>query len=121
MTNLTYLDFAKEEFCYLVKAYQSGMRYNPMVAQAQITIEYMMKYHLGSEAPRTHNIRALVDELTKHGIDTTPVRSQLLVLNNFYTHTRYPGNDAYIADAHDIEVAYNACVACYQYFINLRR
>ena len=40
----------------------------------------------------SHNLRKLYDYLVDTlGYDLSTIRSNVMLLNNFYTHTRYPG------------------------------
>lgn len=112
---LTYVDFANDELQYFVAAYNSGMRYNAMVSQAQRICECYMKQIItkslinNSDVMLQHNLRTIysyiVDTL---GIDLSPIRNQIMLLNNFYTHTRYPGRDAFLATSADVDAAFNA-------------
>lgn len=111
--NLTYLDFAVDQYLYLQEAYNFGIRRNDMVSQAQRTAECYLKHLIttqmlnATDAMRSHNLRELYDYITKCGINITSIREPIMHLNNYYTHTRYPGRDAFLASKEDIESAYN--------------
>ena len=112
---LTYLDFATDELQYFVAVYNAGMRYNAMVSQAQRICECYLKQIItkslinNSEVMWQHNLRDIYTyiEDTLH-IDLSDIRSQVMLLNNFYTHTRYPGRDAFLASPADVESSYKA-------------
>lgn len=112
---LTYLDFANDELQYFAMAYNAGMRYNAMVSQAQRICECYMKHIIqkslmnNSEVMMQHNLRAIYDYMVNTlGIDLSPIRTQVMLLNNFYTHTRYPGREAFLASKEDIDSAFTA-------------
>ena len=113
-SNLTYLDFAADEALYLTNAYTAGLRYNAMVGQAQRICECYMKYAISrtmfnnNEVMMSHNLRSLYDYMEKIGIDVREIRTDVMMLNNFYTHTRYPGKDAFLASNEDIKAAVEA-------------
>ncbi len=125
MANLTYKDFAVDELMYMNKAYQLGMRCNPMVSQAQRICECLMKHLLtikllnNSPVMTQHNLRTIYDFIEECGLKLDAIRSDVMLLNNFYTHTRYPGKDAFIATEKDVEAAYNAIARIYQYMLRL--
>lgn len=110
-SNLTYLDFAIDEAMYLSTAYAAGMRYNAMVAQAQRVCECYMKHAItrslmnNNEVMMSHNLRALYDYMESIGLDMHEIRTEVMLLNNFYTHTRYPGREAFMASEEDISAA----------------
>lgn len=113
--NLTYLDFAVDELLYLTYAHKAGLRYNAMVAQAQRICECYMKNVLSTrllsnneQVMRTHNIRSLYEYMENCGLDVRPIRAEVMMLNNFYTHTRYPGKDSFMASPEDIDSAVEA-------------
>lgn len=112
--NLTYLDFATDEALYLSDAYAKGLRYNAMVAQAQRVCECYMKHAItkslmnNNEVMMSHNLRSLYDYMQDIGLDLKPIRSEVMLLNNFYTHTRYPGREAFLASKEDITAAVKA-------------
>lgn len=112
--NLTYLDFATDEALYLSDAYAKGLRYNAMVAQAQRVCECYMKHAItkslmnNNEVMMSHNLRSLYDYMQDIGLDLKPIRSEVMLLNNFYTHTRYPGREAFLASEEDITAAVKA-------------
>lgn len=112
--NLTYLDFAADEALYLMDAYNKGLRYSAMVAQAQRVCECYMKHAItrslmnNNEVMMSHNLRTLYEYIESIGIDMRPVRTDVMLLNNFYTHTRYPGRDAFLASNEDITAAVTA-------------
>lgn len=112
--NLNYLDFATDEVLYLMDAYNKGLRYNAMVAQAQRVCECYLKHIIDSrmlnnaEVMMYHNLRKLYDFVTSMGIDLRSIRNEIMLLNNFYTHTRYPGKEAFMASSEDVESAVNA-------------
>lgn len=119
--NLTYIDFAYDEMAYFTQAYNSGMRYNAMVSQAQRICECFMKQIIerslmnNNEVMMSHNLRALYDYVLSLGIDLKPIRTDVMLLNNYYTHTRYPGRDAFIASKEDIESSYEATLRVASY------
>ena len=115
MSNLTYRDFAEDELKYLVTAYNSGFRYNAMVSQAQRICECYMKHIItvrllnNSEVMMSHNLRALFTYITKDlQMPLSHLHDHVMCLNNFYTHTRYPGRDAFMATEQDIDSCINA-------------
>lgn len=111
---LTYLDFATDELVYMSMAISKGIKRNPMVSSAQRCCECFLKHLLsikllnGCEAMSSHNLRVLFDQVTNAGLDLSPIRSDVMLLNNFYTHTRYPGRDAFLATTADIDAACDA-------------
>lgn len=119
--NLTYVDFAYDEMGYFTQAYSSGMRYNAMVSQAQRICECFMKQVIvrslanNNEVMMSHNLRSLYDYIESLGIDLRKVRADIMLLNNYYTHTRYPGKDAFIASSADIEASYEALLRIVTY------
>ena len=122
MANLTYRDFAVDEMSYLVCAYQKGLKRNPMVSQAQRIVECMMKHYItvkllnNTEVMVSHNLRTIYEYVEKTGLQVSSIRSDVMLLNNFYTHTRYPGRDAFIATEQDVDAAYAACGRVFQFF-----
>lgn len=123
MANLTYKDFAVDEFTYMHMAYLKGMRYNPMVSQAQRTVECLMKHYItiklmnNSDVMTSHNLRTIYEFIEKMGLDMSSIRSDVMLLNNFYTHTRYPGRDAFFATEQDVDAAHAACGRIFTYFM----
>lgn len=119
--NLTYLDFAADEVAYLMSAYSNGLRYNAMVGQAQRICECYMKHAISkslmnnSEVMMSHNLRAIYDYMEDIGLDMREVRTEVMMLNNFYTHTRYPGREAFMASNEDITAAVEAVSKIIQY------
>lgn len=111
---LTYLDFATDEAIYLTTAYSKGLRYNAMVSQAQRVCECYMKHVISrsllnnNEIMTSHNLRQLYDFMEGMGLDVHEIRTQVMLLNNFYTHTRYPGREAFMASTEDITAAVQA-------------
>lgn len=111
MASPTYLDFAMDDYKYLLDAYSRGLRYSSMVAQAQKIAERVMKHIItksllnNTEVMMSHNLRAIYDHLINSGIDLDTIRSNVMSLNNFYTHTQYPGKDAFLAKKEDVEDA----------------
>lgn len=109
----TYLDFAIDESLYLNDAYSKGLRYNAMVSQAQRACECYLKHIiskslcLDNSILLSHNLRSLYDYLESVGVgvDLKTARNDIMCLNNFYTHTRYPGKDAFMASSEDIDIA----------------
>lgn len=115
MSNLTYKDFAEDEFKYLVTAYNSGLCFNAMVSQAQRICECYFKHCItktlinNNEVMMSHNLRQLYDFMTqKLSFQLQDIRADVMVLNNFYTHTRYPGKDAFLASPEDVKQAVEA-------------
>lgn len=114
MSNLTYKDFALDELTYLSQAYGAGMRYNAMVSQAQRACECYLKELLvrnltnNNDAMMSHNLRTIYDYASTTGVDLSPIRADVMLLNNFYTHTRYPGREAFMATVEDIDSAFRA-------------
>lgn len=115
MAKLTYLDFAVDELQYFVTAYNAGLRYNAMVSQAQRICECYLKHIIvksllnSTDVMMSHNLRTIYDYVndTLH-TDLSEIRSDVMLLNNFYTHTRYPGREAFMASKEDIESAFTA-------------
>lgn len=114
-SNLTYLDFAQDEYLYFVNAYQQGMRYNAMVGQAQRICECYLKHVItktlinNNEVMSQHNLRTIYDFIvTKLNLPIQDIWQDVMALNNFYTHTRYPGREAFMAGERDVTAAYNA-------------
>lgn len=118
---LTYWDFGFDEYMYMTVSYNHGIKYNAMVAQAQHVVEYMIKELLSRrllnnlQCMQSHNLRSLYDAAIDAGIDLSPIRQAIMSLNNFYSHTRYPGKDAYLATAEDIDLAVISAVDVYRY------
>lgn len=125
MSNLTYKDFAVDELQYMVSAYRHGMRSNPMVSQAQRICECLFKHLLtikflnNNPVMTQHNLRTIYDFIESAGINLSEIRTDVMLLNNFYTHTRYPGKDAFIATEKDIEAAYDAITRIYPFMLRL--
>lgn len=125
--NLTYLDFAADEMSYLMAAYNSGLRFNAMVYQCQRIAEGYLKDIIvkslmnNDEVMNSHSIRRLYDYVENLGIDLSPIRNDIMTLNNFYSHTRFPSREAYIASPIDIERAVDCTktvasyITCLQY------
>lgn len=119
--SLSYWDFGEDEYLYLILAYNKNIKKNAMVSQAQHIAEYLIKELLSRrllnnlQCMSSHNLRALYDAATDAGIDLGPIRQQVMSLNNFYTHTRYPGRDAYLATTEDIDLAVKSVVDVYKY------
>lgn len=122
MSQLTYLDFAVDELGYFVNAYNHGMRYNAMVGQAQRICECYLKQVItrslmnNNEVMMQHNLRSIYEYITDTlHLDLQPIRADIMCLNNFYTHTRYPGREAFMASKEDIESAFHALEKIVQY------
>ena len=119
--NLTYLDFAYDEIGYFTQAYHAGMRYNAMVSQAQRICECFLKQVIvrslanNTEVMMSHNLRSIYDYIESLGIDLRKVRADIMLLNNYYTHTRYPGKDAFLASKADIEASYKSLLRIVTY------
>lgn len=119
--NLTYMDFAYDEMQYLTAAYSKGMRFNAMVSQAQRICECFLKQVItrslvnNNEVMMSHNLRSLYDYVESLGIDIRPIRAEIMMLNNYYTHTRYPGRDAFLASSEDIDASYKALLSVATY------
>lgn len=119
--NLTYLDFAYDEMGYFTQAYNAGMRYNAMVSQAQRICECFMKQVIvrslanNTDVMMSHNLRSIYDYIESLGVDLQQVRADIMLLNNYYTHTRYPGRDAFLASKADIEASYEALLRIVTY------
>lgn len=111
MNNLTYKDFAEDEYMYFNSAYQAGFRFNAMVGQAQRACECYLKHFISmhlinnSDVMMSHNLRSIFEFAEKLGTDMSSIRADVMVLNNFYTHTRYPGREAFMAKKEDIDAA----------------
>lgn len=111
---LTYEDFAVDELLFLMDAHGKGMRYNAMVSMAQRVCEMYLKQIIttslmnNNEVMVSHNLRALYDYIESLGIDLKEARQGIMLLNNFYTHTRYPGKDAFLASPEDVDSAVHA-------------
>ena len=118
---LTYLDFAIDELLYLTQAYSQGLRFNAMVSQAQRVCECYMKHAItrrlmnNDEVMRSHNLRSLYEYMERMGFDMSPIRTDVMMLNNYYTHTRYPGRDAFLASNEDITAAVDAITRIAQF------
>ena len=117
MQDLTYLTYAADELQYFITAYKAGFRYNAMVSQAQRICECYMKHLIQSkslmnvsEIMRSHNLRAIYDEILSMGIDLRCVHSHILILNNYYGYTRYPGKDSFLATDEDVVACYEALI-----------
>lgn len=115
MSNLTYKDFGVDELTYLSRAYNAGLSYNAMVGQAQRSVECLLKHIIESrmfantaEVMHSHNLRSIYEYIERMGIDLNTIRSDVMMLNNYYTHTRYPGRDAFMASEIDIKDAVSA-------------
>lgn len=113
--NLSYYDFALDEFKYLALSYVKGLRFNAMVAQSQRVCELLFKHMISRELFNNddimmyHNLRKLYDYLVDTlGYDLSTIRSNVMLLNNFYTHTRYPGKDSFLAKEPDIVDSFKA-------------
>ena len=119
--NLSYLDFAYDELSYFVQSYNNGMRYNAMVSQAQRICECFMKFVIvrslsnNNEVMMSHNLRSIYDYIESLGIDLKEVRADIMLLNNYYTHTRYPGRDAFLASKADIEASHDSLLRIVSY------
>lgn len=111
---LTYLDFATDEVMYLMTAYTQGLRYNAMVSQAQRICECYLKHLItknmfnAGDVMMSHNLRELYSYIENSGIDISAIRQDIMLLNNYYTHTRYPGREAFMAGETDITCAVEA-------------
>ena len=116
----TYEDYGRDLLQYLVKAYNLGLRYNDMVSQAQRVIEYYLKQLICNSLMNannimiSHNLREIYQYVERLGIDIKDARSSIMLLANYYTHTRYPGRDAFMADEVDIESAYKAMLQAWE-------
>lgn len=122
---LNYIDFATDELQYLGEAYGKGMRYSAMVSQAQRVCECYMKQLItnrlcnNNEVMVSHNLRKLYDYCETIGINLSPIRSEIMALNNFYTHTRYPGKDSFLAKSADVDTAVDAVSKVVEYLRRL--
>lgn len=114
-SNLTYKDFAQDEYLYFVNAYNTGMRFNAMVGQAQRICECYLKHVItktlinNNEVMTQHNLRSIYEfMISKLNLPLQGIRADVMLLNNFYTHTRYPGRDAFLATEADVDAAFTA-------------
>ncbi len=109
--SLTYRDFAIDECKYFCVAYTTGLRFNGMITQMQRVCELFLKHLIdkslvnNTKLMMSHNLRELYDYVLSLGIDLSGIREDIMFLNNFYMHTRYPGKDSYFATKEDIEAA----------------
>ena len=109
---IRYKDFADDEYRYLVVAYNGGLRFNAMVSQAQRVAELYLKEYIernlmnNTKLMMSHNLRDLYDYISSMGYDISSIREPIMALNNYYTHTRYPGRDAFLAAREDIESSF---------------
>lgn len=115
MQNLTYKDFAMDELMYFTDAYNNGMRYNAMVGQAQRICECLLKHVISkrlvnnNEVMKQHNLRVIYEYCTDMlNLPIQSLHTSVMQLNNFYTHTRYPGREAFLASRADIEAAFES-------------
>lgn len=121
---LQYIDFAKDEFTYLQMTYINGFRFNAMVSQAQRICECYLKQVIANtlvtntDAMVSHNLRTIYDYITDMGIDIREIRGQVMLLNNYYNHTRYPGRDSFLAGHEDVEASYKAICEVISYLTN---
>lgn len=121
MKTPSFEDFAADEIVYMSKAYQLGLRCNPMIGQCQRIVELWFKQIItdklmnNNEVMLSRNLRNLYDYVCELGIDLSPIRKSVMILNNFYQHTRYPSKDSYIATEEDIELAVSACMEIKQF------
>ena len=112
MANLTYLDFALDEWLYLSDAYSKGLRYNAMVSQAQRICECYLKHVIttrlvnNNDVMRSHNLRTIYTYIVNDlRLPLQNIHVDVMCLNNFYTHTRYPGHEAFMASNQDIDAS----------------
>ena len=114
MKTLTYMDFAIDEWQYLNMAYMSGIYSNAQIAQCQRIAEGALKHIIDTrflnqnEVMMSHSLRHIYDAIIEMGIDIRSIRSDIMILNNYHTHTRYPGRDAFLADFEDIKASVEA-------------
>lgn len=109
---LTYKDFGLDELTYLSQAHGQGLSFNAMVSQAQRSVECLLKYVITQrmfnntdDIMMKHNLRTLYEYLDRMGLNVQPIRTDVMLLNNYYGHTRYPGRDAFMATKTDIDEA----------------
>lgn len=115
MANLTYLDFALDEWLYLSDAYSKGLRYNAMVSQAQRICECYLKHVIttrlvnNNDVMRSHNLRTIYTYIVNDlRLPLQSIHDWVMCLNNFYNHTRYPGYEAFMASEQDIDASVSA-------------
>lgn len=123
-----YLDFAENDYQYLIASYEAGIVANMMGAMAQGICEKYMKHiisqfttpssgteQLEKEALlKTHNLQRLIRYMeSKTDFQfTKETKSLMLQINGYYFSTRYPGDDSIELDKEDIEDCILAAKGC---------
>ena len=122
---LTYKDFAVEDLIAVNYLVGNGCTFNCIVSMCQRIVEMYMKEIIeeslmnNNEVMLSHDLRKLFEYIENMGINLKPIRSDVMLLNNFYTHTRYPGRSAYLATKEDTANAHQALLNCVMYLGNL--
>ena len=136
MNNInTYYDFAKNDYDYLLRSYESGWVMNGMCANAQNVCEKFLKHLIDAysdpkdtldeskleRALRTHSLKVLQKYLKNEmGIEMTPETADIIMkADGYYFSARYPGDDSYFVDADDVKQAVEAAKECKTFVDNI--
>lgn len=122
----TYLDFAENNYEFLIAAYEQGLVGNAMGAMAQETCEKYLKHIVEeyimpqnsqdnmkkTEVLRTHNLSKLSKYISEYVPDIKLNRQALNLVNGLYFTTRYPGDESIVVEKEDINDYIEAVKEC---------
>ena len=124
MAELTYFEFAENDYHFFRDAYDAGFRNSSMAAIGQSICEKYLKdiidKYVYPETPEenydksnvlhTHSLRRLMTYIEENmGTEiSAEARSLFERINGFYHTTRYPGDESFLATAEDIDLCMKA-------------
>lgn len=125
----TYLDFAEDDFGFLLKCYENNIEANALTSISQNACEKYMKHiidtyynpgndlemvHNKEDILRSHNLGVLMKFLKQNlGVSYSKNTDTLLKsINGYYFNTGYPGSDSFKVDFEDIELCVEAIKSC---------
>lgn len=115
----SYLDFAENDYLFFMDAYEHCTTFGPLASIAQNICEKYLKHLIDTFVQPEDEIEALQKEniLKVHSLVKLirflknemkikipkDVEASMRIIDGYYFSTRYPGDDAFFADAEDIE------------------
>lgn len=128
MAFTTYLDFAEDDYKYLIETYEDGYIANRMPADAQNICEKYLKHIIDTyyipineeesinleHIMKSHNLTKLINFLENDMDIEIPeyAKDDIEKVNGFYYTVRYPGDDSLEATPKNIEDSIKAIKAC---------
>lgn len=113
---LTYYDFAMNDYLYLRDSVKAGLVYNGICSAAQNCIERFLKHVIEPYATerndtaimRTHDLAALKSFVTYYIPEFRCNWGMVMLANGFYFSARHPGDNAFFVRKQDVEDCWGA-------------